>query len=281
MSERDSLGSHSSTGHRLSNASFIDAHYAVCQKSYEAMLRAVGLQPGWHVLDAGCGSGSFLPLMAELIGSHGRIDAFDLAPENIARVNTLVQESVVPIMTQIGSLTNLPYADNTFDAIWNANVTQYLTDDALIRMLEEFVRVVKPGGLVAIKESDATMIQNYPFDPFVYARFVERQSQVGIDWRRVLNLPHYLTNAGLRAVRQQTFVEEIRAPLPDHVYAFMGGALQFFAKEAEALALSDSDMEQWRRCRDTNALDNPINHPDYYFREGMTLVVGTKAAARE
>lgn len=276
MSEAESLGGHSLAGHRLSNAGFIDAHYVVCRTSYEAMLRAVGLQPGWHVLDAGCGSGSFLPLMAELAPS-GRIDAFDLDPENVARVTALAPQLTVPVTTQIGTLTNLPYSDNTFDAIWNANVTQYLTDTELNSMLKEFVRVVKPGGVVAIKESDATTLQCYPFDPFVYARFVEKQSQVGIDWRRVLNLPRYLTNAGLITVRQKTFVEEIRSPLPDHVYAFLSGALQFFAQEAEALALSDSDMEHWRRCRDPHAPDNPVNHRDFYFREGMTLVVGVKA----
>jgi ubiquinone/menaquinone biosynthesis C-methylase UbiE len=280
MSESDSFASHSSTGHRLSNANFIDAHYMVCQASYEAMLRAVGIQPGWHVLDAGCGSGSFLPLMAELVGPHGSIAAFDLAPENIERVNILAQELDAPIKAQIGSITKLPYADHTFDAIWNANVTQYLTDDEMTLMLNEFVRVVKPGGVVAIKESDTTTIQFYPLDRFVYWRFEEKEVSLQPGFLRVLNLPRWLKNAGLVDVTQATFLEEIRAPLPASVHAFMAGSLQFFAKEAESLGLSEADMEHWRRCREPSAPDNPVNHPDFYFREGMTLVVGTKAAGR-
>ncbi len=279
MSERDSLAGHSSTGHRFSNANFIDAHYAVCRASYEAMLRAVGIQSGWHVLDAGCGSGGFLPLMAELVGPQGSIAAFDIAPENIERVNTLATELNVSITPQIGSLTKLPYADDTFDAIWNANVTQYLTDDEMTYMLNEFVRVVKPGGLVAIKESDMTIIQFYPLDRFVHWRFMEKETSLQPGFLRVSNLPRWLKNAGLVDVTQATFLEEIRAPLPDYVHAFMAGSLQFFAQEAEGFALSESDMEHWRRCRDPYAPDNPVNHPDFYFREGMTLVVGTKAAA--
>ena len=54
------------------------------------MIRSVGIQPGWRVVDAGCGSGSFLPLLAKLVGSEGHISAFDLAPENIEAVENLV-----------------------------------------------------------------------------------------------------------------------------------------------------------------------------------------------
>ena len=92
MSDSDSLAGYSSTGLRLSNSAFIEAHYAVCRASYEAMLRSVDIQPGWHVMDAGCGSGSFLPLMAALVGINGKLTAFDIDAENIERVNTLAQD---------------------------------------------------------------------------------------------------------------------------------------------------------------------------------------------
>ncbi|HMP41000.1 MAG TPA: class I SAM-dependent methyltransferase [Roseiflexaceae bacterium] len=164
MNNNDSLASHTAAVHRLVNAAFIDAHYAVCRTMYEAMLRAVGIQPGWHVLDAGCGSGSFLPLIAELVGPGGAITAFDLDPENVARVEALRARLDVPVDVQIGNATNLPYPDNTFDAIWSANVIQYLKGDELAQMLHECVRVVKPGGIVAIKESDTTILQGYPLE---------------------------------------------------------------------------------------------------------------------
>jgi ubiquinone/menaquinone biosynthesis C-methylase UbiE len=279
MSEADSLASHSSAGHRLSNAAFVDAHYAVCQSSYEAMLRSVGIQQHWHVLDAGCGSGSFLPLLAELVGPDGKITAIDLDPKNVEQATSFAKELHLPVTTHQGTLTNLPYEDSSFDAIWSANVTQYLPDDALRGMLSELVRVTKPGGLVAIKESDATILQFYPLDAFVFLRFCERQSQGDLDARRILNLPQYLQAAGLLNVRQKTFLEEVRAPLPNHTHAFMAAALQFFAKEAESLGLPEADLEQWRRCHEPESRDNPVNHPDFYFREGCTLIVGTKAAA--
>ena len=64
---------------REQTSTYLDAHFEACRPAYEAMLRSVGLEPGWRVLDAACGSGGFLPLIAEQIGPNGSIAAFDIA----------------------------------------------------------------------------------------------------------------------------------------------------------------------------------------------------------
>jgi hypothetical protein len=71
-----------SPGHTFAESDWLDVHFLAMQSEYEEMLRWVGIQPGWHVLDAAYGS--FLPLMTELVGPSGKISAMDLAPENIA-----------------------------------------------------------------------------------------------------------------------------------------------------------------------------------------------------
>lgn len=63
----------SSTGHVLAASAWLDAHFLAMQPEYEEMLRWVGLQLGWHVLDAASGSGSFLPLMTELAGPKSSV----------------------------------------------------------------------------------------------------------------------------------------------------------------------------------------------------------------
>ncbi len=47
----------SSTGQLMTDAGWLDAHFETYRPEYEAMLRSVGIRPGWHVLDAGCGGG--------------------------------------------------------------------------------------------------------------------------------------------------------------------------------------------------------------------------------
>jgi len=59
----------SSTGVVLATVDWLDIHFEACSPEYALMLRSVGLQAEWHVLDAGCGSGSSLPLLAEIVGT--------------------------------------------------------------------------------------------------------------------------------------------------------------------------------------------------------------------
>ena len=143
----------SSTGQVMTGADWLDVHFDAERTEYEAMLRSVGIQPGWHVLDAGCGGGSFLPLIAQAVGPTGRVAALDLAPDNVAIVQRRVAERPLacPVEAWVGDLLALPYADDTFDALWCANTSQYLSDDEAARALAEMRRVVRPGGLVAVK----------------------------------------------------------------------------------------------------------------------------------
>ena len=80
------------TGHDLSESGWLDNHFATAQPEYEAILRSAKIQRGWRVLDAGCGSGSFIPLMSELVGKDGHITALDTASENIDIVNKRISE---------------------------------------------------------------------------------------------------------------------------------------------------------------------------------------------
>jgi arsenite methyltransferase len=99
-----------STGSDLSESSYLDAHFEAMRPEYESMIRSVGIEPGWQVLDAGCGSGSFLPLLADLVGSSGHISALDLAPENIETVENLVNSGRVDcsVAVKVGGVTSLP-----------------------------------------------------------------------------------------------------------------------------------------------------------------------------
>jgi 2-polyprenyl-3-methyl-5-hydroxy-6-metoxy-1,4-benzoquinol methylase len=102
----------SSTGHAMAASNWLDAHFRFAQPEYEAQARMVGIRPGWRVLDAGCGGGSFLPLLAELVGPGGMLTALDLAPENVSTVEALAANGALacPVEAHIGGVTALPFA---------------------------------------------------------------------------------------------------------------------------------------------------------------------------
>jgi ubiquinone/menaquinone biosynthesis C-methylase UbiE len=138
----------SSQGHALAGVDWLDVHFEAERPEYEALLRSVGLRPGWHVLDAGSGAGGFLPLIAAEVGPTGRITALDLAPESVAAVARRIAGWALdcPVSTRVGSVLDLPLADGCLDAVWFANTSQYLSDHELRTALAEFKRVLRPGG---------------------------------------------------------------------------------------------------------------------------------------
>lgn len=267
----------SSTGHALSESSYLDAHFETMRPEYEAAIRSVGIQPGWHVLDAGCGGGSFLQLLAELVGSKGHISGLDLDPENIEVVEALVRSRQVDcaVEARIGEVTSLPYEDNRFDAVWCANVTQYLTDGELQKMLAEFLRVLRANGLLVVKDFDLTLQQFLPGDPVALWTLFEKLRPVNSQiWGtfRVLDLPTWFRQAGLKDIRYETTVCERQAPLRPVEQKFIGDVLHFTASMAEKTGLSEPMLSAWRKLGNTDSPDNIMKHPDFRYREGFAVI---------
>jgi ubiquinone/menaquinone biosynthesis C-methylase UbiE len=266
-----------STGHVLAEAGYLDDHYATCRAEYEAMLRSVGLQSGWHVLDAGCGGGSFLPLMADLVGPTGRITALDLAPENVDRVEARIATGHLccPVKVDPGDILALPYANDTFDAVWTANVSQYFTDEDLEQALAEICRVVRPGGLVALKEADTRLCGLDAGDPRLIWRWLaarEAMPQRGC-WRS-RSLHRWLERAGLRDVWQRTTFVERYAPLNTAERPFLASILSWFASEAQTLPVPETDKARWRTLADETSPDYLLDQSDYCYCEGSVVTVG-------
>lgn len=288
MTNTDHPTTSNSLGHQLSHAAQLDGHFLMCQTEYEAMVRAVGILQGWHVLDAGCGSGVFLPLLSELVGPTGKITAIDVAPENRQTTQQLVDtlQLDADIAIKAGDVTNLPFADNSFDAIWCANVSQYLTDEQFATALREMRRVVKPGGLVAVKEFDVTTLQFSSDNPKLILRLIGEQKEYGpahIQELGCLRPPSFHTwfqKAGFQDVWLRNFVTECQPPLSGETTAYLKNAYQWFADKAETANISVSDLEIWREIGDVDAKDHILNRPDFYHRESHILAVGKKPTAR-
>ncbi len=108
----------SSTGQAQTGAAWLDTHFESNRTEYEMQVRAVGIQSGWRVLVAGCGSGSFLPWLADLVGPTGYVAALDLAPDNIAVVEARLADWRLgtPVAAQSGSVLSLPYPDASIES---------------------------------------------------------------------------------------------------------------------------------------------------------------------
>ncbi|MEZ4571019.1 MAG: class I SAM-dependent methyltransferase [Thermomicrobiales bacterium] len=269
-----------STGHTASGSDWLDLHFEVNRPEYTQVVEMAGFEPGWSVLDAGCGSGSYLPLLADRIGKEGRITAIDIAPENVALTRERLEHWRLPctITIQEASALALPFHDNTFDAVWCANVTQYLTDDELDQMLLEFVRVTRPDGLVALKDVPLIFEQVEPAPANAISITMAQKARQGTlqaqGGMRVSQLMRFLERSGLTAVAQRTVLVERRAPLNRAERQLYAEFLAYLGQAAPELSLPDEYQQFWSRQVDPDSPDAVINHPELYFVEGQALATG-------
>lgn len=270
-----------STGLVGTEGKFLDAHFEACLAEYEAMIRSVGIQPKWRVLDAACGRGSYLNLISTLVGPAGSISAFDLAPESVAAVEGRIvdNEFACEVDVQEASLVKLPYADQLFDAVWCANSLEYLDNDELAVALKEFIRVLKPGGILATKDADPGLWLFSPGDPTLLWRAWEAGSHVSQNFRgclRTRELRRWFEKAGLTNSWQRGTLSEIWAPLKPNQRQYIGGQLMQIGALAEKAGGPEADMEFWSKQRDPSEPEHHVNHPDLFWCEGHFVTVGRR-----
>jgi ubiquinone/menaquinone biosynthesis C-methylase UbiE len=276
-----------SSGHGLATVGWLDTHFEACRAEYLAMVRSVPFQPGWRVLDAGCGSGSFLPALADMVGSTGSVVALDAAPENIDAIRGRVAEGPLACSAEtiVGSAAALPFPDASFDAVWCANVAQYFSDEALPDLLGELVRVVRPGGLVAVKDVDMTLLRLHPADPFLVAHLSEVSVRRGEsrEWSegslRARVLRRHLERAGLADVWQRTTLIERWAPFSPVERELWTSWMTYLATIALERGVPDEDLAAWESLRDPADPQNPLNDREAYTCEGQVVAVGTRVEA--
>jgi len=110
--------------------------------TYEAALRRTGLEPGWRVLDIGCGAGAFLGLVA---GGGAEPHGIDASEALIAFARERLPEADL----RVGEMEELPWTDDSFDLVTGFNSFFFAND--MVAALREARRVARPGSLVAIQ----------------------------------------------------------------------------------------------------------------------------------
>ena len=127
------------------NADFCKRVYSTDPSIYSQRLRKIGFVNKERVLDAGSGFGQWSLALSELNKQVASLEYLE-ARVNVSKdIFTLLNKENIEVRQ--GSIENLKYDDNCFDAIFCYSVI-YLTDWK--KTLSEFYRVLKKGGVVYI-----------------------------------------------------------------------------------------------------------------------------------
>lgn len=118
------------------------------------------LEPGMRILDVGCGPGTITADLAELVPG-GHVTGVDRAPEILERARaTAAGRGLDNVGFAVADVHALDHPDDTFDVVHAHQVLQHVGDP--VRALCEMRRVVRPGGLVAVRDSDYAAMTWFP-----------------------------------------------------------------------------------------------------------------------
>lgn len=244
-----------------------------------AAIAALHLPLGSYGLDVGCGVGLYALWLAEALGPHGRVLGIDPSAERIAAAQQLVGHVLAPerLTFRQGDGTALDAAAQTFDWLWCGDVLHHI--DEPLAALREFIRVLRPGGLLIVKESqlaNALFLPGYPE--------LERQLQ-----RVEIQYNHHETGArsfqerrqrtletmyaaGLRQISVQTYLVQRQAPLDTASRTYIEQVI--FARNWGPRLRGLLDTQDWQQRSALCSPDSPdymLARPDYYCLYPLTV----------
>ena len=119
-------------------------------------LQHVAIGPRFSILDVGCGGGRAIRKLAAL-APEGKIHGIDYGKGSVAaaRMTNAALIASGRVAIEYGSVSALPFADDSFDLVTASETTYYWPD--LANDMHEVRRVLKPGGtFLVILESYRT-----------------------------------------------------------------------------------------------------------------------------
>jgi SAM-dependent methyltransferase len=118
------------------------------------------LKSGDRVLDLGCGPGTITADLATLV-SPGRVTALEITDSalDLARAE-IARRELTTVDFVVGDVHALEFADDSFDVVHAHQVLQHVADP--VAALREMRRVTRPGGVIAVRDSDYAAFTWYP-----------------------------------------------------------------------------------------------------------------------
>jgi SAM-dependent methyltransferase len=148
---------------------------------------AAGITTGMKVLDLGSGAGDVSLMLADLVGPRGRVVGVDMNPDILDTARRRVDAAGWTNVTFLDRpIDELDYADGLdlhdgFDAVVGRWILMYLPEPAAV--LRRVTRLLRPGGVAAILESELTMLpRSFPSGPVHewLAELCRPQGDVGV-----------------------------------------------------------------------------------------------------
>ncbi len=241
------------------------------------------LQQGMSLLDCGCGPGTITLGFAEVV-APGEVVGIDIGPSEIERAQTNARErQLLNARFEVANAYEIPFPDASFDAVFAHTLLEHLSDTQ--KALSEMSRVLKPGGVIGLRDSDWGGMLISPSSPVVQEFFALREKVLQSNGGNSRLARH------LGALLRESAFDRVEVSASYEVYGNFGNAetlgefhnagLYFAARYAENREFSNRAVElglaDHQSIQDfVKALRSWGEHPDSFFAYANCEAVGWK-----
>ncbi|HEX2027989.1 MAG TPA: methyltransferase domain-containing protein, partial [Nitriliruptorales bacterium] len=238
-------------GLELTSVDWLVDHHRTKELERRQMVEDLELKPGQVVLDLGCGPGLWTQLLAEQVEPNGKVIGADLSP-SLIRYAVNVACTDAPEVTEfvLADFYRLPFADDTFDAVFFGNCLAYVPDP--LALLDEHNRVTRPGGRIIAKDYDGAVIIFHPLDVQLSLTVLRAAARALVE--KPLNPPFdnfvgrklhgIFVRAGFEDVSTRTYAIQRVAPLQPEAKRYISGNAGWYGRTA-APYLSSEELQRW------------------------------------
>jgi SAM-dependent methyltransferase len=141
------------------------------------------LRDGGRVLDCGIGTAAFSLALAGKVAAPIRIEGVDISPSMLLQASLNLDSTGIEARLHLREVKDLPFEDDTFDAVIGAHVLEHLDDP--LAGLSEMMRVLKPGGplvivVTRVSVPDALLRLRWRYEPIDRELLVRGMEEAGL-----------------------------------------------------------------------------------------------------
>ena len=111
----------------------------------QELISLANIEPGHHVLDVGCGTGSLIVMLKRQYPGL-QVVGIDPDPKALQRARAKTRRAADSVQLDQGFADELPYKEASFDRVLSSFMFHHLEEDERERASREVLRVLKPGG---------------------------------------------------------------------------------------------------------------------------------------